>query len=231
MDSPELSRELALQDACTGSIGPAGHAFHGRPLGRRQLYADPLWSIDGQVSFADRTIRRSEDLFKADHSQDPADCSLFPQEPKSTTACIGKWHLGMNWVEVKKGKSEELPIGARMTDGPNALGFDYFYGFTHARNIGGIIEQDTVVANVKSIENQPMMIKKALEYLDARAKEDIPFFLYFPVCPPHSPIVPGEEFVGKSGMQGQGRQIRGLGLSGRPYAGPHHGGLGAKRAG
>ena len=119
------------------------------------------------------------------------------------TACIGKWHLGMNWVEVKKGKSEELPIGARMTDGPNALGFDYFYGFTHARNIGGIIEQDTVVANVKGIENQPMMIKKALEYLDQRAKEGKPFFLYFPMCPPHSPIVPAEKFVGKSGMSGK----------------------------
>jgi len=119
------------------------------------------------------------------------------------TACIGKWHLGMNWVKVKRGKSEELPIGARMTDGPNALGFDYFYGFTHARNIGGIIEQDKVVANVKGIENQPMMIKKALEYLDERAKEDEPFFLYFPMCPPHSPIVPAEKFVGKSGMSGK----------------------------
>ena len=119
------------------------------------------------------------------------------------TACIGKWHLGMNWVDVKKGKSEELPIGARMKDGPNALGFDYFYGFTHARNIGGIIEQDKVVANVKGIENQPMMIKKALEYLDERAKEDEPFFLYFPMCPPHSPIVPAEKFVGKSGMSGK----------------------------
>ena len=90
-----------------------------------------------------------------------------------------------------------------MTDGPNALGFDYFYGFTHARNIGGIIEQDKVVANVKGIENQPMMIKKALEYLDERAKEDTPFFLYFPMCPPHSPVMPAEEFVGKSGMQGK----------------------------
>ena len=68
-----------------------------------------------------------------------------------------------------------------MTDGPNALGFDYFYGFTHARNIGGIIEQDQVVANVTGIKNQPMMIKKALEYLNQRAGEDKPFFLYFPV--------------------------------------------------
>jgi arylsulfatase A-like enzyme len=90
-----------------------------------------------------------------------------------------------------------------MKDGPNALGFDYFYGFTHARNIGGIIEQDKVVANVKGIENQPMMIKKALEYLDQRAKVDKPFFLYFPMCPPHSPIVPAEKFVGKSGMSGK----------------------------
>ena len=114
------------------------------------------------------------------------------------TACIGKWNLGMNWVDVKKGKSEELPIGARMTDGPNALGFDYFYGFTHARNIGGIIEQDKVVANVKGIENQPMMIKKALEYLDERAKEDKPFFLYFPLPSPHTPVAPNKDFIGKS---------------------------------
>jgi arylsulfatase A len=119
------------------------------------------------------------------------------------TACIGKWHLGMNWVDGKPGKDDQLPIGARMTDGPNALGFDYFYGFTHARNIGSIIGQDKVVANVKGIENQPMMIMQALKYLDQRAKEAKPFFLYFPMCPPHSPIVPAEQFVGKSGMTGK----------------------------
>jgi len=119
------------------------------------------------------------------------------------TACIGKWHLGMNWVDGKPGEENQLPIGARMTDGPNALGFDYFYGFTHARNIGSIIEQDKVVANVRGIENQPLMIKKALQYLEERSKEDKPFFLYFPACPPHSPIVPAEEFVGKSGVEGK----------------------------
>ena len=119
------------------------------------------------------------------------------------TACIGKWHLGMNWVDGKQGKDDELSIGARMTDGPNALGFDYFYGFTHARNIGSVIEQDKVVAKVKGIENQPMMIKQALKYLDERAREDKPFFLYFPMCPPHSPVVPAEAFVGKSGMKGK----------------------------
>ena len=119
------------------------------------------------------------------------------------TACIGKWHLGMNWVDGKPGTENQLPIGARMTDGPNALGFDYFYGFTHARNIGSVIEQDRVVANVEGVENQPLMIKKALQYIEERSKEKKPFFLYFPMCPPHSPIVPASEFEGKSRMAGK----------------------------
>jgi len=117
------------------------------------------------------------------------------------TACIGKWHLGLNWVDGKPGTEKEVPVGARMTDGPNALGFDYFCGYTHARNISTIIEQDRVVANVPAVENQPLMIKKAIEWIDERAKAGGPFFLYFPMCPPHEPIVPSPEFTGKSGAQ------------------------------
>jgi arylsulfatase A-like enzyme len=117
------------------------------------------------------------------------------------TACIGKWHLGLNWVDGKPGTEKEVPVGARMTDGPNALGFDYFCGYTHARNISTIIEQDRVVANVPAVENQPLMIKKAIEWIDEHAKAGGPFFLYFPMCPPHEPIVPSPEFTGKSGAQ------------------------------
>ncbi len=112
------------------------------------------------------------------------------------TACIGKWHLGMNWGDGKKGK---LAIGDRMTDGPNALGFDYFYGYTHAREVSTVIEQDQVAAHLKNeYENQPLMIEKAVEWIGQR-KPDEPFFLYFPVCPPHAPIVPSPEYAGKSG--------------------------------
>ena len=116
------------------------------------------------------------------------------------TACIGKWHLGMDWVAGKPGSEKEVPIGAKTTGGPNALGFDYFCGFTHARNIGTIIEQDQVVAHVPPVENQPLMAKKALEWLDRR-KAGEPFFLYFPVGIPHEPNVPSEEFIGKSGAK------------------------------
>jgi len=117
-----------------------------------------------------------------------------------TTACIGKWHLGMDWVDGKPGSEKEVPIGAKMTGGPNTLGFDYFYGFTHARNIGTIIEQDHVVAHVQPVENQPLMVKKAVEWLDQR-KAGEPFFLYYPLGIPHEPIVPSEEFAGKSGAR------------------------------
>lgn len=116
------------------------------------------------------------------------------------TACIGKWHLGMEWVDGKPGTEKEVPIGARTTGGPNAIGFDYFYGFTHARNIGSIIEQDRVVAHVKAEDNQPLMIRKAIEWISQR-KPDEPFFLYFPMCPPHEPIAPSASYLGKSGAK------------------------------
>ena len=113
------------------------------------------------------------------------------------TACIGKWHLGIDWEGDPKG-AKQLPIGTRMTSGPNALGFDDFFGFTHARNIGMLIEQGEVVERVAAVDNQPRMIAKAVEWLGQR-KPDEPFFLYFPMCPPHTPVVPASEFVGKSG--------------------------------
>ena len=117
-----------------------------------------------------------------------------------TTACIGKWHLGMDWVEGQPGTEKEVPIGAKMTGGPNALGFDYFCGFTHARNIGTVIEQDHVIAHVQPEENQPLMAKKVVEWI-AQRKAGEPFFLYYPLGIPHEPIVPSDEFIGKSGAK------------------------------
>lgn len=121
----------------------------------------------------------------------------FLKQQGYQTACIGKWHLGMKW-EGKPGNQKQIPVGTRISSGPNDIGFDYFYGFTHARNIGTIIEQDRVVENVKEVENQPRMIAKAVEWIGSR-EAGKPFFLYFPMCPPHTPVVPAPEFIGKSG--------------------------------
>ena len=131
----------------------------------------------------------------------------FLKQNGYATACIGKWHLGMDWNKPKsKGKTKpELAIGDKMSGGPNAVGFDYFYGFTHARNIGTIIEQDTVIKEIKAVENQPLMVAKAIEFLQQRSViTDKPFFLYFPMCPPHSPLVPAPQYVGKGGNADKG---------------------------
>jgi arylsulfatase A-like enzyme len=120
------------------------------------------------------------------------------------TACIGKWHLGLKWQDVRATKGA-VPIGSRVASGPNQVGFDFFHGFTHARNIETIIEQDRVVAHVRDVENQPRMIAKAVEWLEKR-EAGKPFFLYFPMCPPHTPIAPAPEFAGKTGAVDEVKQ-------------------------
>ena len=143
-----------------------------------------------------------------------------------TTACIGKWHLGLDWVDGKPGTQNNVPGGSRFTGGPNALGFDYFYGFTHARNIGTILEQDQAVDHVTAVENQPLMIDKAISWIDSQAKTEDPFFLYFPMCPPthtRRPLTRIRRQKQRLRPRQKRSQIRRLGLPGRRHARPHHG--------
>ncbi|MBK1830748.1 arylsulfatase [Verrucomicrobiaceae bacterium R5-34] len=44
----------------------------------------------------------------------------------------------------------------------------------------------------------PTLGKKGAEYITAQAKENQPFFLYFAFPSPHAPIIPNDEFDGKS---------------------------------
>jgi len=114
------------------------------------------------------------------------------------TACFGKWHLGMNWGGTK-GKAA-AKAGTPVADGPTTRGFDVFCGYTEARSIRTVIETDRVLGTYEPVEVQPMMAKKAVEYIDARAKDGKPFFLYQPLSIPHVPHVPTKEFEGKSGQ-------------------------------
>jgi arylsulfatase A len=75
------------------------------------------------------------------------------------TACIGKWHLGMDWV-VKPGLSVSplsiepreqvfnVDYGQPITNGPNAVGFDYFFGISASLDMVPytFIENDRVTA-------------------------------------------------------------------------------------
>jgi len=121
------------------------------------------------------------------------------------TACFGKWHLGMDWGGVKSEAAAKA--GTPVADGPTTRGFDEFYGYTEARSIRTVIENDRVLGTYEPVEVQPLMAKKAVEYIDARAKDGKPFFLYQPLSIPHVPHVPAKEFVGKSGQGDYGDWI------------------------
>jgi arylsulfatase A-like enzyme len=135
----------------------------------------------------------------------PTVASVLKQQGYDT-ACVGKWHLGVKWEQEGKGSPA---LGARFTDGPTQLGFDYFCGYTHAANIRTVLEQDRVIAEVEKEANQPLMLRKALEWIGDRDPQR-PFFLYFPMCPPHYPVAPAPDFIGKSGaVDVAGKNLKG----------------------
>ena len=106
-------------------------------------------------------------------------------------------------------EASRVPFAIRYSQlvaSPNAAGFDYFCGYTHARNIGTVIEQDKVEANVEEAETQPRLAKKVVEFLNNSAQKEKPFFLYLSLCPPHTPIVPAPQFIGRSGIKGKESQ-------------------------
>ncbi|MGA0111305.1 MAG: sulfatase family protein [Chthoniobacterales bacterium] len=125
------------------------------------------------------------------------------------TAILGKWHLNFLYTDPATGRNlskKELkkglaPVGSKIPDGPTARGFDYFHGFHHAKDMQCVIEGDTVVEHDDEINMLPRLTKKAVAYLDERAKDkDTPFFLYLPYGSPHEPIVPTKEWQGKRGL-------------------------------
>jgi arylsulfatase A-like enzyme len=139
--------------------------------------------------------------------------SLLRQQGYNT-ACIGKWHLGMDVAE----KQPDKPIG----DGPTTRGFDYYFGISASLDMPpfAFIENDhfTVAPTIaveksefgragaaapgfRAVDVLPTLTRKAVEYIGSRAAaatEGKPFFLYLPLNSPHSPITPSEQWKGKS---------------------------------
>lgn len=79
--------------------------------------------------------------------EDRVTVASFLQEQGYATACIGKWHLGLQWTR-KDGSPEDLdraPKGVRtgygidytkgFSGGPVALGFDRFFGISASLNM------------------------------------------------------------------------------------------------
>ena len=46
----------------------------------------------------------------------------------------------------------------------------------------------------------PELIDRACRYIEEKSQQEQPYFLYLPLPAPHTPILPTEEFRGKSGI-------------------------------
>jgi arylsulfatase A len=149
------------------------------------------------------------------------------------TACIGKWHLGMDWDAIRKPGTPKKSIehtafdwNKRFPGGPLDHGFDHYFG-DNVINFPPYawIEDDRVIPapdmtmrkpSAKTKEGAwecrpgpgrsdwdfyqvlPTLANKGVEYIRSRKGNKQPFFLYFPLPSPHAPIVPTDEFDGKS---------------------------------
>lgn len=128
------------------------------------------------------------------------------------TGMVGKWHLNFNYIDPqtkkklefnKKDKNALAPIGAIVPDGPITRGFDYYYGYHHSGTMSCVVENNQVIKHIKPVQMLSFLAGKSVEYIEYIANEDKngnPFFLYVALNSPHTPIVPSEEWQGKSGV-------------------------------
>jgi len=132
----------------------------------------------------------------------------FLREHGYTTACLGKWHLGFQSdsqtaQSSKKMGQSGLPVGASIIGGPTTRGFDYFWGVSNSRTMSSLIENERVVESVIPVDMLPRLGQRAVNYIESQGGSTPttkPFFLYLPLTSPHTPIVPSEEWRGKSGL-------------------------------
>ncbi len=156
--------------------------------------------------------------------------SLLKQHDYST-ACIGKWHLGLDWPLKDGGTANDngvfsgaykdgwkVDYAGAIKNGPCDLGFDTFFGISASLDMPPYVyirdrtptEPATVekafhrkgpaAAGFEAVDVLPTITQEAVQFINAQAKTDKPFFLYFPLNAPHTPIVPTAQWEGKSGI-------------------------------
>jgi len=206
---------MRFTDAHTGSAvcTPTRYGvLTGRYSWRTRLKKGVLWSWDPPL------IQQGE-----------ATVGTVLQKKGYTTACIGKWHLGLGW-QYHAEYPDSVDFSKPVKGGPSTLGFDYFFGITASLDIPPYVyvenDRPTMVP-VKYTQDTseygwwrtgltgddfvheevlPVLTQKAVAFIDKHmaSQAEEPFFLYFPLPAPHTPILPRDEFKGKSGTNPYG---------------------------
>ncbi len=121
-------------------------------------------------------------------------------------------------------ESYKVDFSKKVKNGPMTLGFDYFFGFCGSLDMAPYvwIENDmpTMVPTKETVDKGsqtwwrkgptsddfvheqvlPDITKKTVNFINENANGDKPFFIYMPLSAPHTPILPTEEFLGRSGL-------------------------------
>jgi arylsulfatase A len=127
------------------------------------------------------------------------------------TACIGKWHLGVQ-------QAKQVDWNAPLTPGPNAAGFDYYFGVINSHNqapfvlvenekIAGLSAGDRIAIKGERDQTEgprprdehaleATQTEKAVAFIEQN--KDHPFFLYYPTAAIHDPYTPGKAWQGSS---------------------------------
>ena len=104
------------------------------------------------------------------------------------TGMVGKWHLGFKKPNI-----------------PNARGFDFFHGFlgdmmddywTHLRGGENWMRRNEEIIEPKGHATE-LFSQWSIDFINERAKQDNPFFLYLAYNAPHFPIQPPEDWLAK----------------------------------
>jgi arylsulfatase A-like enzyme len=128
-----------------------------------------------------------------------------------STACIGKWHLGTQ-------RKRPVDWNAPLVPGPNAAGFDYYFGVINSHNqapfvlvenekIIGLKPGDRIaIAGERDQTEGPRLrdenaleatqAAKAVQFIEQNRER--PFFLYYPTAAVHDPYTPGKRWQGTS---------------------------------
>jgi arylsulfatase A-like enzyme len=141
------------------------------------------------------------------------------------TAMIGKWHLGWHWPKKGGGttrKLAEIDFTQPIKGGPNDHGFDYYFGDDvpnwppyawrendrlqgeiTAKMKGGAMVGVSAGPAVENWDFRAVLAeygRRCAAHIRDQAGKKEPFFLYFPMPSPHTPIAPHEEFRGRTGI-------------------------------
>lgn len=147
----------------------------------------------------------------------------FLKENGYKTAGFGKWHLGWDWSNIEAG-NDSIDFSKKIVNGPTTRGFDYFFGFSGSLDMAPYVwvenDMPTMVPTKTTVDKGaqswwregltsddfsheqvlPDITKRTVQFITENSNREEPFFIYMPLPAPHTPILPTEQFRGKSGL-------------------------------